>query len=60
MDRFIELSKLSFDMDVGDVIDYLLDNGYGGIINDFNTEYLVEYDISDLVWVWDNLKLLLK
>ncbi len=51
----IELSKVPMGLDVEGLIDWMLDKGYTTIINDF-TRYRVEYDLSDLYDVWDNIR----
>lgn len=51
---YLELSKAPMYPDVKDVIDYLLDNGYCGVVNDI-TGSQVEYELDDLIQVWSNL-----
>lgn len=51
--KFCLLSEIDPDFSYEQVIDYLLDNRYIGILND-NTG--VEYELVDLRDVWHNLK----
>jgi hypothetical protein len=45
--------------EIDEVVNYLLDNGYEGVINDLTPSPNIEYDISDLYDVWDRLKTIL-
>jgi hypothetical protein len=56
----VKLSELSYDMDVNDVINLLLDNGHDTVVNDLTEDPQVEYDLNDLNYVWENLRNLLK
>lgn len=47
----IELTKTE------DVINYLLDNNFIGIVNDCGI-FQVEYDLNDLLQTWDRLDLI--
>ena len=51
----IELSKLDLTMSLEQVIDYLLDKDCDTIINDYAPEPQIEYDLSDLKYVWKHL-----
>jgi hypothetical protein len=55
----IELSKLDPGWEIDELINFLLDNGIDTVINDLTSPPNVEYDISDLYDVWDNLKKIL-
>jgi hypothetical protein len=55
----LELSRLNPMWEIDEVINYLLDNRYDGVINDLTPSPNIEYDISDLFYVWDNLKQIL-
>ena len=41
-----------------EVINYLLDNGFVGIINDIQPMPNIQYDLNDLLQVWDILDLM--
>jgi hypothetical protein len=41
---------------IDEVVNFLLDNGYDGVVNDLTPLPNIMYDISDLYDVWDNLK----
>lgn len=55
----IELSKLNPMWEIDEVVNFLLDNGYDGVLNDLTSAPNIEYDISDLYDVWDKLKTIL-
>lgn len=48
--RHAQLSKIDPDLSIDDLINYLLDNGFKGIINDLSGNG-IEYDIVDLITV---------
>lgn len=48
---YCQLSKLDLRLTVNQVIDYLLDNGYNGIVNDI-TGNQIEYDLDDVLIIW--------
>lgn len=50
---YAQLSKIDPDLSIDDLINYLLDNGFKGIINDLSG-YGIEYDIIDLTTVIDH------
>jgi hypothetical protein len=55
----IELSKLDPTWEIDELINFLLDNGIDTVINDLTLPPNVEYEISDLCNVWENLKKIL-
>jgi hypothetical protein len=55
----VELSKLDPMWEIDEVVNFLLDNGYDGVLNDLTSVPNIEYDISDLYDVWDMLKTIL-
>jgi hypothetical protein len=57
--KMVKLSGLNPMWEIDEVVNYLLDNGYVGVINDLTPSPNIEYDISDLYDVWDNLKRIL-
>lgn len=52
--KYIKLSEIKVIENKYLLIDYLLENNYIGIINDINGNN-IEYDLSDLLLVWDNI-----
>lgn len=52
--NLLKLSQLPSFTKANDAIDYLIDNGYQGIINDFS-EYLIEYELDDILLSWNHL-----
>lgn len=55
--KMIELSKLNPKLDCDEVVNFVFDNGYEGVINDLNdTSTNVCYDAEDLYKMWDDLK----
>jgi hypothetical protein len=54
--KFAPLSSLDLKMSYEEVIDFLLDNRYIGIVNDLTPEPHVEYDLTDLRLVWYSLR----
>lgn len=48
--QYAQLSKIDPDLSIDDLINYLLDNGFKGIINDLSGNG-IEYDIVDLITV---------
>ena len=56
--KMVELSKMSPMWEIDQVVNYILDNGYDGLVNDC-THPNVEYNIDELYDAWDNLKQIL-
>lgn len=54
--NMIELSKMNPIWEIDELVNFLLDNGYDGVVNDLTPLPNIMYDISDLYDVWDNLK----
>jgi hypothetical protein len=57
--KMVKLSGLNPMWEIDEVVNYLLDNRYDGVINDLTPAPNIEYGISDLYDVWDNLKRIL-
>ena len=51
---YIKLSELPLYRDVNDVLDYLIDRNCKGVINDISGTN-VEYELDDLMQVWENI-----
>jgi hypothetical protein len=56
--KMVELSKMNPMWEIDEVVNYILDNGYDGIVNDC-THPNVNYGIDDLYDNWDKLKQIL-
>ena len=52
--RYLELSKTPDIKDHYEIVNYLMDNNFIGIINDISGNN-VEYTLDDLLLIWDNL-----
>lgn len=48
--QYANLSKINLELSIDDLINYLLDNGFKGVINDLSC-HDIEYDIVDLITV---------
>lgn len=56
----IELSKLNPIWEIDEVVNFVLDNRYDGVVNDMmDNPTNLHYDIDDLYQMWDILKELL-
>lgn len=50
------ISKLNMNSSKEEIINYMLDNDILAIINDFCPEPHIEYEISDIEGVWNDIK----
>lgn len=50
------ISKLNMNSSKEEIINYMLDNDIQAIINDFCPEPHIEYEISDIEVVWNDIK----
>lgn len=57
--KLIELSKMSPIWEIDEVVNFLLDNKYEGIVNDLTPYPNIQYDINDLYDCWNTLKVVL-
>ena len=56
----IELSKLNPSWEIDEVVNFVLDNRYDGVVNDLmDNPTNLHYDIDDLYKFWNELKKLL-
>lgn len=53
--NMIELSKLNPMWEIDEVVNFLSDNGYDGIVHDCNASNIM-YGFSEIYDVWDDLK----
>ncbi len=60
MKCYLPLSKLDKKYNLEELLDYLIDNNYVGIINDLTNEPHIEYDLDDLIVVWNKFEKLWK
>jgi hypothetical protein len=58
----VELSKLNPMWESDEVVNFMFDNGYTGIVNDMmdNNGLDLYYQADDVYELWNNLKTLLK
>lgn len=56
MKNYFPLSKLDKKYNLEELLNYLIDNNYVGIINDLTDEPHVEYDLDDLIVVWNKFE----
>jgi hypothetical protein len=56
MSKFAKLSTIDPGYTYEMLVDFLLDNGYTGIVNDLPPEPHIEYTLFDLREVWSNLR----
>lgn len=54
MMMYLKLSEVP-DLTTNEVIDFLLDRGATGIINDLTPEPQIEYALDDLLVVWERI-----
>lgn len=54
MIKYLELSKTPDIKDPYEIVNYLIDNNFIGIINDISGNN-IEYTLDDLLLIWDNL-----
>ena len=52
--RYLELSKAPDIKDPYEIVNYLMDNNFIGIVNDISGNN-VEYTLDDLLLIWGNL-----
>ena len=52
--RYLELSKAPDIKDPYEIVNYLMDNNFIGIVNDISGNN-IEYTLDDLLLIWDNL-----
>ncbi|MCK9544459.1 MAG: hypothetical protein M0R03_20770 [Novosphingobium sp.] len=52
-------NDLSLPIELNDLLIFLVDNSYDYVINDITPIPHIEYDLEDIVAVWDNLKLVI-
>ena len=52
--RYLELSKTPDIKDPCEIVNYLMDNNFIGIVNDISGNN-VEYTLDDLLLIWSNL-----
>lgn len=56
MKNYFPLSKLDKKYNLEELLNYLIDNNYIGIVNDLTNEPHVEYDLQDLVVIWNKFE----
>lgn len=54
--KMIELSKLNPELDCDEVVSYLLDNGYDGVVDDTMKAIEAVYLYNEMYEYWDVLK----
>jgi hypothetical protein len=56
MKKTIELSKLNPELEIDEIVNYLLDNGYDSIVDDTMKEVECVYLYEEMYDIWDTLK----
>lgn len=56
MKKTIELSKLNPELDIDEVVNFLLDNGYDSVADDTMQEIEILYLYDEMYDVWNELK----
>ena len=59
MKDYFPFSKLDKKYCLEELLNYLIDNNYIGIINDLTEKPHVEYDLQDLVVIWNKFESIL-
>lgn len=57
---YLPLSKVKQWIPLEEIALFCIDNGYAGIINNLTPTPHIEYDLNDLVRVWDKFKPILQ
>lgn len=60
MKKTIELSKLNPELDIDEVVNFLLDNGYDSVADDTMEEVELIYLYDEMYDVWNRLKARIK
>lgn len=60
MKKTIELSKLNPQLDIDEVVNFLLDNGYDSVADDTMEEVELIYLYDEMYDVWNRLKARIK
>lgn len=58
MKNYFPLSKLDKKYNLDELLNYLIDNNYIGIINNLTDEPHVEYNLDDLVVIWNKFEII--
>ena len=58
MKNYFPLSKLDKKYNLDELLNYLIDNNYIGIINDLTNEPHIEYNLDDLVVIWNKFEII--
>jgi hypothetical protein len=56
MKKTIELSKLNPELEIDEIVNYLLDNGYDSIVDDTMEDVECVYIYEEMYDIWDTLK----
>lgn len=56
MKNYLPLSKLDKKYNLEELLNYLIDNNYIGVVNDLTNEPHVEYDLDDIIVVWNKFE----
>ena len=56
---YLPLSKVKQWIPLEEIALFCIDNNYVGIVNDLGTKPHIEYDLTDMVSVWNKFKPLL-
>jgi hypothetical protein len=56
MKKTIELSKLNPELEIDEIVNYLLDNGYDSIVDDTMEDVECIYIYEEMYDIWDTLK----
>jgi hypothetical protein len=56
MKKTIELSKLNPELEIDEIVNYLLDNGYDSVVDDTMKEVECVYLYEEMYDIWDTLK----
>jgi hypothetical protein len=57
MKKTIELSKLNPELEIDEIVNYLLDNGYDSIVDDTMEDVECVYLYEEMYDIWDTLKI---
>ena len=56
MSNKVNLSELDLNLNLTEILVFMIMNNYDTIINDLREEPRMEYDLEDLSIVWENLQ----
>ena len=57
--NYLPLSQIKQWIPLNEIALFCVDNNYVGIVNDLTLVPHIEYDLEDLILVWDNFKTLI-